>query len=316
MATCSYDDIASCPSARILKVLLTRIGKALQPNNEPSNSNESETLRNRNIQIQINQILDVMISKHQYSATKLLDDLHHLKSKHEIDNDDAQYDVAYDFFKSCTADKRCDVNQCPLIERQYRDRGLPVLYGNAASDETDDVLMDTVAMIHCYLLHSFDINRLTKEERDRVEESMNFGVSLDDEQKENENAEIDYMERLQLIAPILAAKQERLNVNRRIGRFHEEENYATAPGQVIDFGAMAKSVGVDEVMLKEELSQYGHDQHKFVTYLIDVIYGEDVEVLLCLKIISFCIVFEHESSVINHRKSSFNPVSTIIPINT
>ena len=71
----------------------------------------------------------------------------------------------------------CNVNDCPFVLRQHRDRGREGLsddggHGAVDGDDglDDDVLMDTMSMIHCYFLHSLDTERFTKEERDRIME--------------------------------------------------------------------------------------------------------------------------------------------------
>ena len=264
---CCSGNIASCPSARILKILLSRIGKAVQTPNEPSNY-IPETKQIPNVQHQLSQILDRLVSEYpvQYTATKLLDDLHHLKTKHEIDDNVAQFDTAFEFFKECTSETGCDINRCPLIRRHYRDRNVPFVPGGAVNsdNQTDEVLLDTVAMIHCYLLHSFDINRLTKEETDSIEAQLSYGISLEHEQKDDE-ALVDDMQRVELIAEILKARQKKLKSVRRIGRYRDDGHdaeYVKLPSEKsVDFTAMSVVIQVGEVVLREGLTEYENDSN-------------------------------------------------------
>ena len=274
---CRYSNFALCPSARNLKVLLKRIAKVHENGIGPTDT-LSETDQNRNVQIRMNQILESMLSKYQYSATKLLDDLHHMKSEHGIDDDDAQFDAAFEFFKTNATENGCDINQCPLIRRHYRDRNVPFAGDDSigSDNETDEVLMDIVAMIHCHLLHSFDINRLTKEERDRVEVETSYGVGLEDDQKED-NPEVDNMRRIKLIGEILNAKQKKLDVVCQRRRFRDEEYGKSVQQKKVNFAAMAQVLGEDETMLREWLSGYQQDRDRLIGDLIDVVYGHYVE---------------------------------------
>ena len=105
--------------------------------------------------------------------------------EHGIDRDDAKFDAAYDFINDYTKNTRCDVNQCRCVQRNYRERGNLFLDLKALSIDAleDEVSMDIMAMIHCYFVHSFDINRMTKEERDRVDAESSYGMALYDEEK-------------------------------------------------------------------------------------------------------------------------------------
>ena len=276
---CSLDDITQCPSARILKILLTRIGKALQKGiGKSNNGSEKDQNHNYNVRIQINQILDDMMSKHQYSPTKLLDDFYHLRSEHKIDDDDTRFDAAFDFFKECSPEKRCDITRCPLMRRHYRDRNCVFWSGDQVDNEVeaDHVFVDTVAMIHCHLLHSFDINRLTKEERDRVEVQARHEVNADDED-DDINAW-----RSTLIAAILHEKQQKMNLVRGIravSRYCANDVNTTQSSTenakgTVDFAGIAHVIGMREKAVRRALAEYVNDKDRFIGDVIDVLYGD------------------------------------------
>ena len=154
--SCSLDNITSCPSARILKVLLKRINTSMQLTGSKIEnvSNESENQQQREFPQSILQSLKSVMEKYEYSATKLLDDLHHLQYEHRLNEDDAKFDEAFVFINESTPDNECNVNQCPFVNRHYRVRGR----GKGDYHEANDnVLMDVMAQIHCYFVHSFDI---------------------------------------------------------------------------------------------------------------------------------------------------------------
>ena len=279
--SCSLKDITSCPSAVIIKILLKRISKweNAQHSNNQSPSDQTQTVNGK--ESEIGQLLSSIIGQHDYSATKLLDDLHHLKYEHGIDGDDAKFDAAFAFFNDYISETPCDVNQCRLMQRNYRDRGHLFVSPNAVSSDIggdavdDEVLIDIMAMIHCYFVHSFDLNRLRKEERDRVDQETSFGVALDDEEKED--AESEDMERTKLVADILRAKEEKLQIQRVNRRYRDAEYGLSASENDVDFTAMAHAVGVDDVVLREGLSEFEQGRDRLIGALIDVVYGEDVE---------------------------------------
>ena len=165
---CSLTHIQSCPSARVIKVLLTRLDRL---RNVPNSDNESQSVMaktsNTN-ESEIRRSLQSVFDKDDYSVTHLLDDFHHLKYEHNIDQDDALFDSAYEFFKDSMSGNGCDVDVCPFLERHRRDRGQPD--DDSKGDEVDSLIMDTLSMIHCYLLHSYETQRFSKEERQRIME--------------------------------------------------------------------------------------------------------------------------------------------------
>ena len=146
-----------------------------------------------------------IFKEHNYTETELLRDVAHIKEVHEVDGDDVKFDAAFDFFADVLDKEPCSIENCPYIQRHYRNGNtLPNELKQIPSTEsdtvTDDVLMDIMALIHCYFLHSFDTDRLTKSERKRVE------LQLSDDMESNEKS----IKRKELIDDILSAKKERL----------------------------------------------------------------------------------------------------------
>ena len=109
----------------------------------------------------------------------------------------------------------------------------------------DDILMDTVAMIHSYFVHSFDIDRLTKTERDRVRMESAHGLSLDDDD-DKVDADLVELDQMKLTADILAAKQLNLSRGDRFKRFRnisDRQHLESEKVEVVDFAAMSKAAG-------------------------------------------------------------------------
>ena len=226
--------------------------------------------------VQFMKSLSTVMDEYDYSATKLLDDFHHLKYGHGLNEDDTKFDAAFQFFTDSIIENECDVNQCHLMQRHYRDRGQPLLSRGVVDGDTvnDEVLMDIMAMVHCYFIHSFDLHRLTKAERETVEMESSYGTALDDEQKGD--SENDDLWRTKLVADFLREKEQKLQLHRGNKRFRDEEYGQSTSEKMVDFTAMAQSVGVDEAVLREGLSEYEQNRDRLIGNLIDVVYDEDV----------------------------------------
>ena len=277
---CQLKLIGECPSASILRVLLKRMSSALHSTTAPTTKHDME----RDVVV----VLDAVMEKFDYSATKLLDDVHHLKYGHGIDSDDTKFDEAFAFFNDSLQEYECDINKCPFVKRHFRDRGLDQGKMETMKDHTmnDDVLLDAMAMIHCYFVHSYDINRLTKEERDRVDEALSSNVTEDDEEKLGED-----MRRSKLLADILREKQQKLHIARRSQRYFEhvdtELNHDDTT-ESVDFASMSRVVKVDESTLREALGDFAKGTDRLIEDLIDIVYGqqnvEDRKIWRALKV--------------------------------
>ena len=278
--SCSLSDLKSCPSARIIKVLLKRMSQSIQSTGSRSeNESENQQQQQHDTAHTVIESLKSVIEKQEYSATKLLDDIHHLQYDHGLNDDDTKFDAAYDFFKEYTTGK-CDVNECPFMMRHYRVRGRE---NGGQHDVDDNVLIDIMAQIHCYFVHSFDTNRLTKEERNRVDLEISIGSgleSLEDDEKHSDNVSDDEVDvsqskRLEKINEILVAKKEKLRFHRDDRRYRDNADDGKSSDNQLDFVTMAETVGVDAKMLKEGLGEYGNDINRLIGDLIDVVYAEN-----------------------------------------
>ena len=207
-----------------------------------------------------------------------MDDLHHLKYEHNIDRDDALFDSAYKFFTESMKNE-CDIDKCTLVDHHYRDRDQPVHHQEM--EVTEDLLMDSMAMVHCYFLHSFDTQRLTKTERQSIMKltgSTSWKAitdvirsdDLDDDVYGNE--ESANMNVVSMVSGILATKTRR---GRNRFRDVDDDDEKTVIEDVLDFAAMADTVGVEEQSLRDGLAEYEKDRNKFISDLIDVIYSDD-----------------------------------------
>ena len=264
---CNLDDINTCPSATIIKVLLMRL----------------QRLRNNHNDSEIAQSLHSVLEKYHYSTTALMDDLHHLKYEHGIDHDDAKFDAAYNFFKDSTGNG-CDIDKCRIIQRHYRDRGGRDIGDNLQKGQRmrpqEEVLLDTVSTIHFYFLHSFDTQRFTKNERDRIMKMVGStswtevteGIGRDDADYDDDDAK-RAPSAMNMMTEMLKEKK-----GRGRSRFRDvEDDEKTIKTLKVDFAAMSAAVGIEEKVLSEGLSEYKNDRNKLIGDLVDVVYGDGSE---------------------------------------
>ena len=256
----STSSISECRSARIIKVFLKKLQSA----------NPSEII----------QSIRTIFESHNYSVTDILNDVHHLKYEHGVDGDDEKFDEIFAFLSDGLTGRTCTVTDCVHIRRHHRDRGTPPKeFAVTESDDVDDtVLMDTMAMVHCYFVHSFDLNRLTKEERDRIDTELSIGTGLEDDEKIPIENELFESKRIKLINSILAAKKKKLVIGRGDERYRDDEDdRKSAINQNVDFCAISKTVNIDEAVLMKGLKDYEKNRDRFIGDLIDVIYAENAE---------------------------------------
>ena len=221
--------------------------------------------------------LNSIFNEHNYGVTELLNDFHHLKYEHNLQDDDDAFDSAFNFTLDGTTETVCYVNECPLVQRHYRVRG------RSDNDQNDEFLADTMAMIHCYFVHSFDLSRLTKEERDKVDIVSSHGLSLDDEHKAEDQSDdnADDTNKMEVITEILKAKQMKFKFERGVRRYGDDEESVKCIGATVnksvDFGALSKCVGIDAIVLGESLREYRTNRDQLICDLMDVVYAANPE---------------------------------------
>ena len=194
------------------------------------------------------------ILEKQYDVVQLLDHIHHLKYDHEVDRKDEKFDEIFDFFKESMTGNECDVNDCDYVRRHYRNRGGPEIKGQGMEYS---LLMDTVSMIHCYFVHSFDIDRFSKADRAKMAQ-----------QKGDQKWAIQ--------TDILVEKKKKLKYDKkdRRARYQGDDDEE----KPVDFESMARMVGEDNSTLKLALRHYQYDRERFIRDLIDVVFAENEKI--------------------------------------
>jgi len=223
-----------------------------------------------------------IFDQHNYCLADLLNDLHHLKYDHKVDANDLRFDDAFHFFTDST--NPCHLNHCPFVGRHHRDRGaLPnhdapnMLTPNDMAtkpradasnghhvDVQSTILLDTMAEIHCYFVHSFDLHRLTAAERLEVDHRLKTG---------------DDGDRLQMVTAILRAKGRRLKSARDHRRYREgDESAQSAVAISVDFESMSRIIDMDKAQLTEALKMYKSDRDRLIGELIDIVYAPSADI--------------------------------------
>ena len=241
------DDTEYTPKEQVMEYIAQRFQSAKDDHDSPFTNNLIRNLE----------------EKYSDKVIELLDAVHHLKYEHAVDEDDYKFDEIFEFFQKSLTGKHCDVNECIHVQRHYGDRRRRrYIHGHMGHEH--DLLLDTIAMIHCYFVHSFDIDRLTKEEREIV-------YALDEH------------EQLTMITNILIEKRKKLKYvsNERNGRYaallEENAEDLDETEKLLDFKSMAQVLGVQEMKIEVALEEYKEDRNRLLSDLIDVVYGEEEE---------------------------------------
>ena len=101
----------------------------------------------------------------RYNVVDLLNDFHHLREAHSVDDDGNpnQFEMCHEFMTNVEPSIQCQSTNCQAMRRQYRRR---------RGDDVrvrDDYRESILLQIHCYLIHSMDVTKLTRNERMEVE---------------------------------------------------------------------------------------------------------------------------------------------------
>eukprot|EP01084_Bolivina_argentea_P207759 354414_1 len=137
------------------------------------------------------------INQDKFDLKNIIDDFHHIQTIHCSDE---QLETLHFIL-----DIKCNPDKCKSLQRNYRDR--------MTEDTDNNIVMEIIDQIHCYLLHSFDFGmKLTSKEKNQIHQ-------------ENGNLSFDR------INNILTHKKKRFN---RLNRVKETENHSKFVTQYTD----------------------------------------------------------------------------------
>eukprot|EP01084_Bolivina_argentea_P262473 443873_1 len=110
---CNDKNILKCHSAKRIRVILSQYSNILADKN---------TTPNNFIQKNIDSLINNKLGNAKYSNTKLLNDFHHLKHYHDINNDNKQFEIMYNYLLENNTINACAMNSCSTIKRHYRNK--------------------------------------------------------------------------------------------------------------------------------------------------------------------------------------------------
>eukprot|EP01084_Bolivina_argentea_P262237 443409_1 len=130
---CKENKISNCTSATRIKCILCALNQSNKMNME------------------MESIIHNIFIKYDYTNTKLLDDFHHVKYYHNVDDDHAKFAEIFHFFTQGN-DAFCDIQKCEHVNVYYRDRSklsnAYILTNNILSNHR--FVFDTISRIHVY----------------------------------------------------------------------------------------------------------------------------------------------------------------------
>eukprot|EP01083_Nonionella_stella_P061423 160062_1 len=148
---CKVDDVLECQSLKRIKIVLKHCDDMIT---------EPTQITNISLQNKIHDLIHHKLGHGTFNNTSLLDDFHHIKYGHNVDQDIHKFDTILNNLTN----KNCNSEKCGHLMRHYTDRTQPI----------DDVLDDTandnryalnlISRIHTYFIHSYDLNKLTVKE--------------------------------------------------------------------------------------------------------------------------------------------------------
>eukprot|EP01084_Bolivina_argentea_P179014 309360_1 len=101
------------------------------------------------------------IYEQHYTNTNLLNDFNHLLFQHHNEFED----IHNIMLEQCSYSRICDLSECLMLRRNYRNRLFFDRQTYFYQDDTDVIQQQLIDRIHSYFFHSYDIgHKLTREE--------------------------------------------------------------------------------------------------------------------------------------------------------
>eukprot|EP01083_Nonionella_stella_P292274 994124_1 len=280
---CTEDNLFRCPSVLRINAILKRFNAIAIDSTIASESIED------------------IFTKNGFKYAHLLDDFHHVRYEHNVDDDDDQFQQLH---SNLFAEFMCDAKKCAHIRRYYRDRNNQRDDSKLANDLVDSEeplhimpVMELIQQIHVYFIHAYDINRLTVKDRKTIEEEIQRRntTGLDEEI----DPDLLDTQTLEIAAIILADKNKKLDITRNDDKFIVKE--AAPQSHVIrlaDIQRVLKEEGisVDGTPLQGVVKQYEDKKPMFISDLIAVYYEQMDEIAGKIELsheVCGCILYKY-----------------------
>eukprot|EP01084_Bolivina_argentea_P288419 495022_1 len=263
--TCTVHKVSRCPSVhRICSIL-----------NQCSEIDVDKELNTEFLQ---------MIND-KYTVTDLLNDFHHIKADHNVDDDDQKFHEINQYLKQ-NMFVACNVKYCRYINIHYRDRSQVRNQYFLGHDENDvgatlneQYTLDMISMIHTFFIHSYDIHRLTLKEQATLQGQMEMlnNCSLDDAENKMDDVEFLQEKKMEMITLFMKGKKKKIQGIKNNVKYIEARNdVVDATKQQIDFDVINKVLNENISVSKEDIvavfAPYQNNKDKFIADLIDAFY--------------------------------------------
>eukprot|EP01084_Bolivina_argentea_P199154 340836_1 len=278
--------VLQCPALNRINLILNTFNSKINDNIE----NHSTSIR------QIHSIFS-----DDYTKSKLLNDFHHIKYYHHVDENNHQFDTVFQYLAKHTT---CHI-QCHYIQRHYIDRTTLFKEYHALNDGDVDKLnvlqqqiLQLIARIHVYFIHSYDMNnRLTVQQKDLIEQKLR---DFDSKEVDLENKKIEITLAIINQNPNQATTQNNQKFIEHVSGFFQSED------NKLDFEKMHQklqenNIDITQHKLNSAFSAYSN-QDIFISDLIDVYYDMND------KSLAHSILIQHLSSSHDNRYKIYQTI--------
>eukprot|EP01084_Bolivina_argentea_P023767 44394_1 len=108
---CHSYNILQCDSAERIRIILSEYNNII---------NDKDKTSENILKQEVNLLINKTLTNKQYSNTKLLNDFIHLKQFHNINNDNNQFEIMYNYLTENNIIKPCNMDNCSTVRRHYR----------------------------------------------------------------------------------------------------------------------------------------------------------------------------------------------------
>eukprot|EP01084_Bolivina_argentea_P100682 180694_1 len=249
-----HSDVLSCPAIKRIEIILGTF------NNIVDHKKENEIAFAEQIKL-----INHTFITDDYSKSKLLIDFYVIKYDHSIEKNNESFDKVFRYLTNSGI--ICDIS-CKHIQRHYIDRTKLFNEYITLSNNVNSKLriehqriLQLIARIHIYFIHSYDINiRLTPNQTRVIEQQLNMIDLTGSGELEEKKTEI-------------ALNMMKNNTTKMIQRNSKKflEDVADVNVAAIYEILHKNSIVIMEMELRLAFAAYHYDKNKFINDLIDAL---------------------------------------------
>eukprot|EP01084_Bolivina_argentea_P293096 504054_1 len=152
-------DILACPCSARIKIILDKF-----------NTISNELNMNIKSNYKTERLFIEMPFNNGYNNTQLLNDFHHIKYHHNVDQNDCAFAQIYGYITN-GMDQLCNHAQCKHFKRHFKDRS-SLNYRLNNNNNGEAYTKRLISRIHVYFIHSYDMDRLTLDEINQINDLL------------------------------------------------------------------------------------------------------------------------------------------------